>query len=164
MPQLDQFMHVYASQLFWLGIVLAILYFGVGHMMLPKIEGTIDARQGQIAGDIAAAESAQQSAKTLETTWRAKMSDAQSSAQGAIAEAKSSAGANMAAQVAKADAALNAQAETAYAGIAAAQTAAAAHIATVAGEAAQDLVAKVAGLTVTPSAALTAVQEVLANG
>ena len=44
MPQLNQLAAVAYSQFFWLLLVLAIIYFGIGHFMLPKIESTVDAR------------------------------------------------------------------------------------------------------------------------
>ncbi|NWP01118.1 ATPase, partial [Escherichia coli] len=47
MPQLSQIPEIYASQLFWLAIVFALIYFGIGKAMVPKID--------RIAGDLAAA-------------------------------------------------------------------------------------------------------------
>jgi F-type H+-transporting ATPase subunit b len=160
MPQLEQLALAYASQLFWLGLVLAIIYFGVGHYMLPKIESTMDARSAKIAGDLAAAQSAQGEAEGMEEAWRKQMADAHSSAQAVIAKAKEKAGSNTASKIAKADEKINAQAETAYAGIEAAQKSAVAEVSKVAADSAQALVAKVAGLKVTSAAALKAVNEV----
>ncbi len=160
MPQLEQLALAYASQLFWLGLVLAIIYFGVGHYMVPKIESTVDDRNAKIAGDLAAAKTAQGEAEGMEEAWRKQMADAHASAQAVIAKAKDKASANTASKIAKADEKINATAETAYAGIAAAQKAAVAEIATVAADSAQALVAKVAGLSVTSAAALKAVNEV----
>ncbi len=42
MPQLSQIGEIYASQLSWLAIVFALIYFGIGKAMVPKIERTID--------------------------------------------------------------------------------------------------------------------------
>ncbi len=58
MPQISQIGEIYASQLFWLAIVIRVIYFGIGTAMSPKIEATIEDRNGRIAGDIAAAEAA----------------------------------------------------------------------------------------------------------
>ena len=44
MPQLSQIGEIYASQLFWLAIVFALIYFGIGRAMVPKIEKTVDDR------------------------------------------------------------------------------------------------------------------------
>ena len=160
MPQLEQLALAYASQLFWLGLVLAIIYFGVGHYMVPKIESTVDDRNAKIAGDLAAAQTAQHEAEGMEEAWRKQMADAHSSAQAVIVKAKEKASAKTATQIAKADEKINAQAETAYVGIAAAQKSAVSEISNVAAESAQALVAKVAGLSVTSAAALKAVNEV----
>jgi len=56
MPQINQLADVAWSQFFWLLLVLALIYFGIGRAMLPKIESTMAARDRQIADDLAAAE------------------------------------------------------------------------------------------------------------
>ena len=38
MPQISQILETYASQFFWLLIVFGLIYFTIGHGMLPKIE------------------------------------------------------------------------------------------------------------------------------
>ena len=161
MPQLDQLMHVYASQFFWLAIVLAILYFGVGKLMLPQIESTVDNRNAQISSDLAAAKTGQADAEQMEEAWRAKMADAHSSAQAVIAKAKAKAAVKSADQLTKADATLNTELETAFAGIAKASADAMSHVADIAAESTQSMVEKIAGLKVAPTAALKAVKEVL---
>ena len=55
MPQINQLAFVYQSQWFWLAIVLAVIYFGIGKGMLPKIEATVDLRDRKIADDLRAA-------------------------------------------------------------------------------------------------------------
>jgi F-type H+-transporting ATPase subunit b len=160
MPQLEQLALAYASQLFWLGLVLAVIYFGVGHYMLPKIESTVNDRSARIAADLGAAQSAQREAEGMEEAWRQQMADAHASAQAVTVKAKQDAAAQTAKQISKADATISAQSETAYAAIAVAQKSAVAQVSAVAAEAAQALVAKVAGLSVTPAAALKAVREV----
>ena len=56
MPQLSQLALVYQSQWFWLLLVLATIYFVVGRGIVSKVETTVDARDKQIATDLAAAE------------------------------------------------------------------------------------------------------------
>ena len=163
MPQLDQLMHVYASQLFWLGIVLAILYFGVGKLMLPQIEATMDDRNAHIASDLAAAKTAQAQAEGMEEAWRLKMQTAQSAAQAVILKAKDKAAGSAATQIAKTDAVLATQLETAHASIAKASADAMTQINAVAAENAQHIVEKIAGLKIAPAAALSAVKEVMTN-
>jgi len=68
MPQLNQLLLVYQSQWFGLALVLAVIYFGIGRGMLPKIEKVVDDRNARIAGDLAAAERARADAlKSLES-------------------------------------------------------------------------------------------------
>ena len=49
MPQIDQIALVAYSQFFWLLLVLGLIYFGIGHAMLPKIQSTVDARAHNVA-------------------------------------------------------------------------------------------------------------------
>ena len=70
MPQISQIAATYASQIFWLLITFGILYFGIGKMMVPKVMATVDAREGQIAGDLAAAEQARLAADQVEAPRR----------------------------------------------------------------------------------------------
>jgi hypothetical protein len=52
MPQIAQILETYASQFFWLMIVFGLVYFTIGHGMLPKVEATMDARNRKIADDL----------------------------------------------------------------------------------------------------------------
>ena len=65
MPQINQILETYASQFFWLLIVFGLIYFTIGHGMLPKIEASMDARDRKIADDLAAAERARTEADNL---------------------------------------------------------------------------------------------------
>ena len=56
MPQLAQLALVYQSQWFWLLLTLGAIYFIAGRGILPKVEATVDARDAQIAADLAEAE------------------------------------------------------------------------------------------------------------
>ena len=73
MPQIAQIIATYASQIVWLLITFGLLYFVVGRGMVPKIQATVDAREGRIAGDLAAAEAARAEADRVEAAWRAEM-------------------------------------------------------------------------------------------
>lgn len=88
MPQLSQIGAIYASQLFWLAIVFALIYFGIGKAMVPRIERTIDDRNGRIAGDLAAAEAARATVTAQDTAYHAGLDAARSQAMHTIAEAK----------------------------------------------------------------------------
>ena len=91
MPQLSQIGEIYASLLFWLAIVFALIYFGIGKAMVPKIERTIDDRTARISGDLAAAEAANNIATGLETAYQSGLDTARAQAFKQVADAKAAA-------------------------------------------------------------------------
>ena len=68
------------SQLFWLLLMLALIYFGIGQAMLPKIQSTVDARDSRIADDLAAAEAARRDADETEEAYRARIDESRAEA------------------------------------------------------------------------------------
>ncbi|WP_086607804.1 ATPase [Erythrobacter donghaensis] len=164
MPQIDQIAETLSSQVFWLLVFFGLTFLVVGLGMVPKVMGTVDLRDQQIAGDLAAAQAARDEATAQEDAWRKRENANRAAAQGVIGEAKAKAAAANAAKLAETQARLDerlAQAETA---IAAARNSAMAEIEDVAADAARDIVARVAGADVEPAAAQAAVKEVMAHG
>ena len=157
MPQLDQLALAYASQFFWLGLVLLVIYVGVGHFMLPKIEATVDDRNAKIQGDLNAARAAQAEAEAREAVWRETMAANQAKVQAVIVTAKAKAATASSDAAAKANMQIAADVDAANTAIAKAQASSVAKIDGIAAETARDLVAKVAGMNVTPAAAAKAV-------
>src|SRR5690606_15865153 len=103
MPQLSQLALVYQSQWFWLLLVLAVIYFFVGRGIVPKVEATVDARDAQIAADLAEAERLRAEADASEEAWRARMNEAHEAAHAAAASAKADAAGDAAKRLAVAD-------------------------------------------------------------
>ena len=164
MPQIDQIAETLSSQVFWLLVFFGLTFLVVGLGMVPKVMGTVDLRDQQIAGDLSAAQAARDEATAQEDAWRKRENANRAAAQGVIGEAKAKAAAANAAKLAETQARLDerlAQAETA---IAAARNSALAQIEDVAADAARDIVARVAGAEVEPAAAQAAVKEVMAHG
>ncbi len=157
MPQLSQLALVYQSQWFWLLLVLVTLYFVVGRGIVSKVESTVDARDKQIASDLAAAERLQAEAARSEEAWREQMNAAHAEGQARAAEAKAKAMREAEKRVAKADQAIAAKTEAAGAALAEARNSALAEIESVAVEAAQEIVAKLTGAKVPAKAARDAV-------
>src|ERR1700744_3343019 len=91
MPQIDQIASIYASQLIWLLAVFAIIYIVIGKGMLPRIEGTIHARNDKIAGDLAAAETARDEATSVDNAYQAEMDAAQQGVTTSVLSAKDNA-------------------------------------------------------------------------
>jgi len=161
MPQIDQVSAIYASQLFWLVVVFALIYFGIGRAMLPKIERTIEDRDAKIKGDLAAAESARAEADSADDAYQAKLAATRGEAQAAAAKAKTEAALAAEKRVKKADAEIAAKVEQAEAELRAQRDEAIAGVEAVAVEAAQEIVTKVSGLNVDKRAATKAVKTAL---
>lgn len=164
MPQIAQIAETLSSQVFWLLLFFGITFAVVGLGMVPKIMGTVDLRDQQIAGDLAAAQAARDAADTEEAAWRKRENDNRAAAQGLIAEAKAEATAANTAKLAQTQARLDTRLAEADAGIAAARSSALAEIEGVAADAARDIVARIAGAEVELAAAQAAVKEVMAHG
>ena len=164
MPQLNQLMLVYQSQWFWLLLVLAVIYFGVGRGMVPKIEKVVEDRNARIASDLAAAERARAEADAAEERARQADLEARAAALQVTAQAKAKAAKDAEGRLAKADAAVGEKLALAEAALAKARKGALAGIEKVAAEAAQDIVTKVSGGRVTAAQAGAAVKAVFANG
>jgi F-type H+-transporting ATPase subunit b len=163
MPQINQLLLVYQSQWFWLALVLAAIYFGIGRGMVPRIERVVEDRNAKIAGDLAAAERARAGADDAEERARQADAAARAAAHEVTAVAKAKAAKDAEGRLAKADAGLAEKLAVAETALGKARGAALANLEAVAAEAAQDIVAKVSGASVTAAKAKTAVKAVFAN-
>lgn len=148
MPQLSQIGEIYASQLFWLAIVFALIYFGIGKAMVPKIEATIEDRRSRISGDLAAAESARDSTLASEQTYQTGLEAARFTAAGGIAEARAQATAKAEARSKAGDAAMASDLAAAMARIGTSKTQALSEIETATTDAVEQIVAKLSGVSV----------------
>lgn len=162
MPQFD-FANVFVPQLFWLAIFFVILYFGVVRTTLPKLGKVMDQRESTVAGDLAAARDAKDSADALAEEVRAEGERHREEARGRIAAAKDEAAAASAKRLAAADKTLNARIAKAQDRIAAARDEARSSVRDVAAESAQAIVAKLTGTEPARDAALAEVDAALAN-
>ncbi|MGI8612098.1 MAG: ATPase [Sphingomicrobium sp.] len=158
MPQLTQLSDVILSQLFWLAITLGFIYFIIGRGMVPRIQSTVDKRDQQIAGDLAAAEQARAKADEIEEAYRQRIEARRAEALKATAAAKQESARNVEALVATAVAANQAKVDEAQERVRGASAAAQAEIAAVGAEMIQEVIAKVAGLKVTKAEALKAIE------
>ena len=164
MPQINQLSDVFYSQLFWLLLTLAVIYFGIGKAMLPKIMSTMEARDSRISEDLAAAEAARRAADATEEAYRARMDASRADALKVTAAARQESGRATEARVREADSGLRAKLDEAEARLRAAADAALADIENVAAEAAQEMTAKLAGVAVAREEAAQAVKAVMADG
>jgi F-type H+-transporting ATPase subunit b len=164
MPQLSQIGEIYASQLFWLVIVFALIYAGIGKAMVPKIEATMDDRAARIAGDLAAAEAARRSSTDAEHAYESGLDGARSQAVKTVAEAQAKATAEAEARLKTSDAADEAQLHAATQRIAGSKAEALRQIEAETVEAVQAIVAKLSGAQVDHDAAAARVKAELAHG
>lgn len=164
MPQINQLLLVYQSQWFWLLVVLGIIYFVIAKGMAPKIEATVDARDKRIADDLAAAQRARAAANESEEAVRLGAVEARAEAQAIAAKAKAQASKDAENRLAKADAEIAAKLAAADSELATARSNALSSVEGLAAEAAQDIVAKVAGTKINAADAAKAVKAVLVNG
>jgi F-type H+-transporting ATPase subunit b len=164
MPQFDQISEIYASQLFWLLIFFGAILVVIGYGMLPKIQATVDQRDEKIAADLKAAQGAREHADALEEAYRAEMDKSRAEAARLAAEAKADAARSTEKAVAKAYQSLAAKIDKASAKIAEARAKALAEIEAVAADATQQMVGRVAGLSVDAETARSAVAKELTNG
>jgi len=164
MPQITQLPFIFASQLFWLLIVFGTIFFVIGRGMLPKIQSTVDARDRKIAEDLALAEQARVRADEIEAAYRRRMEETRDEAMRVAAASKQETGRESEARIKAADAEIGTRVQAAEERIRAATGAAMAEIETVAAEAAQEMVAKLAGVTVSRDRAAQAVKGALNNG
>lgn len=163
MPQIAQLGETYASQIFWILLIFGFVFFVIGRGMVPKVMATVSLRDKQISDDLAAAQAARGQADAEEEAWRKRENENRAKAQAIIAEAKAAAAKTTEGRLAEANARIDAQMDEAEARIAKARDGAMAEIETVATEAANDIVQRLAGVSVDDASARAAVKEAL-NG
>jgi len=161
MPQIAQLATTYSSQIFWLVVFFGLVFLVVGRGMVPKVMATVDARDKQIAVDLAAAEAARKAADAEEEAWRVQANTQRAEAQALIAAAKADAAKATEARLAEAGKGIDARLAEAEGRIAAARTGAMGEIEAVAAEAAGQIASRLAGLTIDETTARAAVKEML---
>lgn len=164
MPQIAQLAETYSSQIFWLLLIFGALFFIVGRGMVPKVVDTVSQRDTQIASDLAAAQAAREQADREEEAWRLRENANRANAQALVAEAKAEAGRRNETRLSEAQTRFDAQLADADARIGASRDQALSEIETVAAEAAQDIVHRLAGVQVPAAQAQAAVKEVMHHG
>lgn len=164
MPQIAQLADTYSSQIFWLLVFFGFTFFVIGRGMVPKVMATVEARDSQIAADLAAAQAARDEADRQEEAWRTRENENRASAQAVLAKAKADAAAKTEQRLAKAQVKIDAKLAEAETRVAAARDAAMSEIEAVAAEAAQDIVQRLAGVKIAKPSAAKAVKEALAHG
>ena len=157
MPQINQLPDVLNSQLFWLLLVFGLLYFGIARTLVPKVRSVIDDRAQRISDEIAKAEAARASAESERIAWELQLEKARADAAAVAEQARRAAARESEAMVAAAVAQINARVAAAEQNIRNAASDIEAELVGVAAEAAQELVQRLTGTTVSKQDALAAV-------
>lgn len=158
MPQLNQLPEIFWSQLFWLAVTFGIIFMVIGRGMVPKIQGTVDLREKQIADDLQRAQEARAGADETEAAWRARMDTARAEAGRLTQDAKQEGALNTEKKVKAAADKLSLKVEASEAKIRESLTAARAEIETVAADATREMVQRLTGIKVDTKEAAAAVK------
>jgi F-type H+-transporting ATPase subunit b len=143
LPQLDT--TTFASQLFWLLISFAILYFVISRIAAPKIGGVIEGRATRIRDDVNAAGEAQRAGEEAIANYEKALSEARGRALKIGEEIRAKVQAEINAQSEAASKQLAADMQRAEARVREARANAMARVGDVAREAAADIVTKLTG-------------------
>lgn len=159
MPQLD--VSTFSSQIFWLIICFATLYFLLSRRALPRISEILEARQDRIAADLDQAQRLRREAEAALLAYEQGVAKAQGEAHALIAEVQGRLQAEAAERQAELDRQLTKQLAEAEAQIAATKERALAEIEDAALGAARAAAARLAGVEVSEKVARTALRQTL---
>ena len=163
MPQIAQVAAPDHSHLFSLQLTFGFLFFVICLGIVPQVLTTVAAPDCQIAGGIATAKASFARGDELEEQNRARDAEARASAQSIVAAAKVKAAKDAEKKIATEDKKIAAKIAQAEEAIHAASVKALAEIEAVSADAAQDMVARISGASVTAVDAQKAVKAAL-NG
>ena len=143
LPQFD--IAQWPGQMVWVLVIFAVLYFLVSKVFVPRVSGTIDAREDKISGDIGEAFRARNAAQADADAAAGEMTGARVRAQKLASEAKAEATAAAAARGAEEDAKLAVTLSQAETRIAAARNEAMGHVRGIALDTAAAIIEKLTG-------------------
>ncbi|MGH6898502.1 MAG: F0F1 ATP synthase subunit B' [Geminicoccaceae bacterium] len=159
MPQIE--VSTFSSQIFWLIICFATLYYLLSRRALPRVSEILEARQDRIAADLDQAQRLRREAEAALSTYEQAMAKAQDEAHALLAEVQNRLQAEAAERQAELDRQLAGQLAEAEARIATARERALAEMADAAVGAVQAAAQRLAGLKVSQAAAKAAVRRVV---
>ncbi len=149
-PPLDQ--STFPSQIFWLVIFFAALYFLMSRFALPRIGAIIENRQAKIDGDLSKAQALKDETETAVKAYEKALTDARARAGDIARETRAATAKDVDAEQHKLDAALAAKIAGAEATIAKSKAKALESVEDIAGESAAEIVAALTGAKVTKAA------------
>lgn len=135
----------YPSQLLWLAITFAALYFIMKRVALPRIGEILEERRDRIEGDLAEAERLRQKTDQAIASYEAALAEARSNAHKIAEQARGENKAKLDAERAKVEANLSKKVAAAEERIAETKAEAMGHVDEIAAETAQAVVAQLVG-------------------
>ncbi|MEO6015198.1 MAG: ATP F0F1 synthase subunit B [Devosia sp.] len=135
----------FSTQLIWLAITFAVLYFALSRVALPRIGGIIDARKQRIEGDLKEAERLRQETDKAVAAYEAALAEARKDAGKIAEETRESIRADIEGKRKVVESDLGARMSEAEASIQASKTTALGSVDAIAAETAQALVAQLGG-------------------
>lgn len=143
LPQLD--LSTFASQIFWLAVSFAVLYFIIARIAAPKIGGVIEERAARIKGDLDAATDAKKASEAAIAGYEKALADARGRAAKLSEEIRGKVVAEANARTEAAEKQLSADMQKAEGRIADMRSGALARLSTIARDTAADIVQKLTG-------------------
>lgn len=158
LPQLDP--SSYPSQIFWLIVTFALLYWLLSKRALPRVADVLETRQDRIAADLDRAQALRQEAEEAMAQHEKLVADAQARARAELDAANERIQAEAARQEAELERSLQQQLGEADQRIAAAREAALKALEDVARDSARDAVGRLVGVDISTEEAARAVADV----
>ncbi len=144
-PPFSQLGEFGASQVFWLIVTFAVLYFAVANVFLPKIRKAVEDRDGAIKKDVAEAAALSVKADESVKQFEAQIAAARANARDTASKAKAEADAKTSAATAAKEAELNSRLAAAEARISETRTKAMTNVSAVAEDAAAAIAERLTG-------------------
>lgn len=143
LPQFDAAQ--WPGQMVWVLVIFAVLYLLIAKVFVPRVGGTMDAREDKISGDIGDARRLRDQAQADADAAAGELAQARARAHKVASDAKGEAKAQTAARQAEEDAKLAVTLQGAEARIAAARDEAMSHVRAIAADTARAIVEKLTG-------------------
>jgi F-type H+-transporting ATPase subunit b len=156
-PPFSQLGEFGVSQVFWLIVTFAVLYFAVANVFLPKIRKAVEDRDGAIKRDVAEAAALSAKADDSVKQFEAQIAAARANARDTASKAKAVADAKTAQATAAKEAELASRLAAAEARINETRTKAMANVSAVAEDAAAAIAERLTGVKPSPDAVKKAV-------
>lgn len=157
MPQIEQ-VYTFPSQIFWLVVAFAVLYFLMSKVALPRLGRVIEERRRRLDEDLEKAAQMKTEAEAVIAAYEKALADARAQAQATVKETNDRLAAEAAERLRVAGAAIAEKTEAAERRIAEARAAAMASVKDIAAEVALAMTERLTGTAVDPARARAAVE------